>query len=94
VAFTKVLTMYQLEFNPFTALLYPSFLSPLSPIPRTVSAGIIFAFTYMYTQFLQHIHPPTPFSHHLPLILVPSPLPLGRTCSTLLYFDLERKKKR
>jgi hypothetical protein len=29
----------------------------------------------MYTQYLYHIHPPTPFPHHLYLPLVPPPLP-------------------
>jgi hypothetical protein len=32
-----------------------------SPIPGTVSIGIIFAFTYMCTHYLHCIHPPTPF---------------------------------
>jgi hypothetical protein len=42
------------------------------PIPGTVSTGIIFAFTYMCTHYLHHIHPPTPFSNTSPL-----PLPTG-----------------
>jgi hypothetical protein len=43
-------------------------------IPETVSTGIIFAFTYMCTHYLHHIHPPTlspspppPTSANLPL---------------------------
>jgi hypothetical protein len=50
VAFTKVLTMYQLYhcIYPSTTPLYiPTFL-----IPGTVSTGIILAFTYMWTHFL------------------------------------------
>jgi hypothetical protein len=45
----------------------PSFCYPSSPIPGIVSAGVIFQFTYMCTQYLHHIHPPTHFPtspHH------------------------------
>jgi hypothetical protein len=46
--------------------------SPLS-CPPTIP-GIVFPFTYMCTQYSHCIHPPTPFPHHLPLPLVPTPL--------------------
>jgi hypothetical protein len=49
VAFSKILTMYQIyyiEFIPSTGLLYPP-----PTIPGMVATGIIFAFTYMYTHF-------------------------------------------
>jgi hypothetical protein len=61
VAFTKVLTVYQI----YHAQVHSLHLSPLlfpPPIPGMVSAGIIFAFTYICTQFLYHIHSPTPLS--------------------------------
>jgi hypothetical protein len=40
------------------------FISP-PPIPGVVSTGLIFPFTYMSTQYLQHIHPHTPFPYIL-----------------------------
>jgi hypothetical protein len=40
--------------------------SPHPLIPGIVSARITFAFIYMCTNFLHHIHPPIPFSHHIP----------------------------
>jgi hypothetical protein len=47
------------EFTSSTILLYP-------PIPGIVLTGLIFPFIYMWTQYLHHIHPPTPFPHLLP----------------------------
>jgi hypothetical protein len=47
------------------------------PIPETVSAGIIFAFTYMCTHFLHHVHPPISFPHHLLHNSATSPLTAG-----------------
>jgi hypothetical protein len=49
-----------LEFTPYTSLLH----SP-SSIPGTVSTSIIFAFTYMFTYYLHHIHPSVLFPCHL-----------------------------
>jgi hypothetical protein len=40
-------------------------LLPPPPIPGTVSTGLIFLFTYMYTQYLHRINPPAPFPHFL-----------------------------
>jgi hypothetical protein len=40
------------------------FISP-PPIPGVVSTGLIFPFTYRSTQYLHHMHPPTPFLHIL-----------------------------
>jgi hypothetical protein len=50
-----------LEFTPSTALLY-------SPLPHSwiVSTGIIFAFAYICTLYLHHIHPPTIVHCHFP----------------------------
>jgi hypothetical protein len=76
VAFTKVLTMYQLcivisySNSPFPH----SAVSPPTPIHGIVTVGIIIALTCMCTHFLHCIHPPTLFPHHLPLpvVLFPS----------------------
>jgi hypothetical protein len=69
--------------------------SPLfsSPIPVTVSIGLIFPFAYMCAQYLQHIHPPTTFPH-----LLPPPPPTntthpGRICSALLFSNFVKEKK-
>jgi hypothetical protein len=72
------------EITPFIILLYPS-----SPIPVIVSTGLIFPFTYMYTQYLHHIHLPTPSPHILSH-------PTGtnsteRTCYTLLFSVFVKK---
>jgi hypothetical protein len=53
-------------YHPSIILLY----SPLAPIPRIVSTGLIFPFTCMCTYF-HHIHPTTPFPYIL--LLVPTP---------------------
>jgi hypothetical protein len=75
VAFTKVLTMYQIYLT-----LPPSPLSfiPSPPIPGTVSTGIIFAFTYLYTLFApysSYYFLNTPFPYHLSPSPVARPLP-------------------
>jgi hypothetical protein len=48
----------------------------------------------MCTHFLHCIHPSTPFPHHL----LPSHwcqlFPLGRSCSSLLFFNFVEEKKR
>jgi hypothetical protein len=59
VAFTMVLTMYQI-YHAWIYLLYHS-PSSLSPNSWSCFNSIIFAFTYTYTHFLHHIHPPTCF---------------------------------
>jgi hypothetical protein len=51
-----------LVFTPSTTLLYSP---PPSLTSGVVSTGIVFAFTYTCTHFLQHTHPPIPFPHHL-----------------------------
>jgi hypothetical protein len=92
VAFTKVLTIYQI-YNIWTHPIHCSHLPPPPPNLRIVSVGIIFAFTYMYTQFLYHIHPPTPFPQHLPPRTGTKFL-LDRTYSSLLFSDfIEEKRK-
>jgi hypothetical protein len=53
------------------------------PIPGTVSTGIIFAFTFICIHYC-----------HLPPTTILLPLPLGSTCSTLLFSDfIEEKTK-
>jgi hypothetical protein len=93
VAFTKVLTMYQLYhtgIHPFCHL-------PLSSLPlihETVSTGIVFALTCRCT----HVFAPYPLSYPLS----PSPLPshwcqppsLGRTCFALPFSDFAEKKRK
>jgi hypothetical protein len=64
------------EFTPSTALFLPP---PL--IPGTVSAGIIFAFTYMCVHYLCHIHPPAPF----PVPPAPRAEPAPPSCYPMLY---------
>jgi hypothetical protein len=65
VTFTKVLTIYQI-YHIWPHPLHRSLLSSSSPIPGIVSRGIFFLFTFTCTQYLHHIHPPTPFPHILP----------------------------
>jgi hypothetical protein len=81
--------MYQI----YHTWIQPLHHSPLSPypIPGIVSTGLIFPFTYMCTQYLRHIHPPTLFPHILPLLLVP-PSP-GRTWPSLLFSNFVKEKK-
>jgi hypothetical protein len=70
---------------------FPFILPPPPPIPGIVSTGLIFLFTYMYTQYLNYIHPPMPFPH------LPPPTgtnPPGRTCSTLLFSDINKHLKK
>jgi hypothetical protein len=57
VAFTKVLTIYQI---------YHTWIHPLYHSPGVVSTDIIFLFAYMCTQYLQYIHSPLPFAYLLP----------------------------
>jgi hypothetical protein len=61
-------------------------------IPSIVSTGLISPFTYMCTQYLHYIHPPTPFSHIPPLPVLPTTLP-DRTCSAFLFSDFVKEKK-
>jgi hypothetical protein len=58
-------------------------LTLLSPIPQTVSTGIISAFTYACTLYLHYIHSPTPFAFHLPT----------PTDATLLFSDFVEEKR-
>jgi hypothetical protein len=73
--------------------LYCSLSASLSQFPGTVSTGIIFAFTYMCLHYLPP--PPTPPATPTPT-LTPTfpfyPLPLGRTCITLLFSDFVEEK--
>jgi hypothetical protein len=91
VAFTKVLTMYQI----YQIGIHPLHCSALSPpIPGRVSAGIIFASTYMCSQNLNRPHPPTPFPVTFPLPLVPTrPLSPRQDLFRLLFSDFIEEKK-
>jgi hypothetical protein len=74
------------------------FLHPHPPIPGTVTTDIIFPITYMCTQYLHHIHLPSPFPHllSLPLVLSPNPCQAGLfcSCSLILYKKKKKKKKK
>jgi hypothetical protein len=89
VAFTKVLTIYQI----YHTWIHPFHLSP--PIPRVVSTDTIFSFTHMCTQYVHHIHPPSPFPHlfPLPLVSLPAP-PQDLFHPLLLQFCIWKKKKK
>jgi hypothetical protein len=69
---------------PFSFISYP-------PIPGVVSTGIIFAFTYMYIQYLQYIHLPTPFLHILSPPTSTSPPGRGLFCPPVLWFCKREK---
>jgi hypothetical protein len=79
--FTKVLTLYQLNWTP-----QQSFFIPL-PSVLEVSTGFIFPFSYMNTQYFHHIHPPTPFPYILshPTSATPQTGPLVTSYSP--FFD-------
>jgi hypothetical protein len=85
VAFTKVLTMYQI-YHTWIHPLHHCPLTPPSPIPRMVSTGIIFAFTYTCTPFLLHIHP-------LPTGTNPPLGSGGRTHSAFLFSDFVEEQR-
>jgi hypothetical protein len=89
VAFTKVLTMYQM----YNTYIHPPLLSFIFPslISEIVSAGIIFTFIYMCINYMHHIHPTTTFStiSALPQL---STLPHCRTCSVLLSSNFVEEK--
>jgi hypothetical protein len=78
VAFTKVFTIYQI---------YHTCIQPLHnslpPFLEQFRHILFFLFTYMCTQYLPHIHPPSHYPHFLPLS--PAPTPPERTCSALLF---------
>jgi hypothetical protein len=62
VAFTQDLKIYRHEFTSSTV--FPSYPTPL--IPRVVSTGITFVFTYICTHFIILYSPSYPFPQHLP----------------------------
>jgi hypothetical protein len=76
--------------SPSTLLFYPP------PIPEIVSTDIIFAFTYMCTQFFAMYSPSYTLFWPPPLLLlVPTSTPPHRTCSALLFSDfVEAKRKK
>jgi hypothetical protein len=85
--------MYQIchtWIHPLHHSLYPY--SP--PIPGIVSTVIIFTLTYICIQYLNHIHPPTPFPPNTPLWLVPPPPPLQDIFHPPVLGFCRRKKKR
>jgi hypothetical protein len=61
----------------------------LPPIPRIVSTGLIFPFSYvMNTLNFQYIHPPKPFPYILSLPTGPSP---DKACFIFLFSTFEEK---
>jgi hypothetical protein len=90
--FYKVLTIYQI-YHTWTHHLHHSPFSSFS-ILGAVSSGLIFPFTYTCTQYLYHIHPPTPFPTSLPLSWVPTFPQLSRTCSVFLFANIVKEKKK
>jgi hypothetical protein len=82
--------IYLLNHSPSSILIHP-------PLPQSglVSTGIMFAFSYMCTHFLHHIHPPTLLPHSpIPLLShwCQPPIP-RRTCSALLSSDFVEEKR-
>jgi hypothetical protein len=73
------------ELSPSIILLYPP-----SPIPAIVLTGLIFPFTYKYTQYLYHIHPSNPLLHSSPSHQYQLP---NSTCSVFLFSFVKKKKK-
>jgi hypothetical protein len=71
VAFTKVLSIYQI-YSAWIHRLHHSPLSSLSSIPGIVSTSFIFPFILMCTQYLHYIHsfPPHPYQHLLFVFLM------------------------
>jgi hypothetical protein len=74
--------------HPFTILLH-------IPLPPIVSSDIIFPFTYMCTQYLYHIHPPSQFPHlhppptgTIPLRQDLFPPPILWFCYTVFFVHL------
>jgi hypothetical protein len=90
----KSIKMYQI-FHTWIHLFHHSSLSPLPSIPRIASTGIIFTFTYMFTQHLYHTHPPTHFlHHHFPTTGTNHPSPgKDQFCFPVLWFCRRKKKK-
>jgi hypothetical protein len=84
VAFTKVITMYQI-YCTWIHLLNHSPSSSSPPIPGVVSTGIIFAFRYMCTYFIAPHSPSYPCSSIPPHSHWCQPSRVGRTCSTCLF---------
>jgi hypothetical protein len=85
--------MYQI-YHTWIHFYHASYLPP-PPIPGIVSIGIIFAFSYMYTQYFHHIHCPKHFPHHFSHPIgthLLKPAPQGRTCSTILLSDCVEEK--
>jgi hypothetical protein len=88
VAFTKILTIYQIYRTGIHSL-YHSSSSPSPLIPGKVSTGIIFPFT---SRCVHHIHPPSLFPH----LLLPStgtnpPPKKDLFCLPVLRFCIRRE---
>jgi hypothetical protein len=82
------------SYNIYHTSIHPLHHSPIIPHPisGTVSAGLIFTFAYMCTQYLHHIHPPTPFPNMFPTHI--GYRPPDRSCSALLFSDFVKEKKK
>jgi hypothetical protein len=93
VAFTKVLTIYQI-YHTWVHHFHYSSSCPPPPTPGIVSTDIIFPFTYMYLQYLHHIHPPSPFPHSFPLLLVPASPRQDLFCPLLLWYCIRKEENK
>jgi hypothetical protein len=91
VTFTKVLTIYQIYHN-WTHLHHHSSLS--SSHSWNSFNRSHFSFTFMCTQYLHHIHLPSPFPHLLPLPSVPTPPPQAGPILPSFSLILYKKKKK
>jgi hypothetical protein len=94
VAFIKVLTIHQTYYTWMHCLYH----SPLSPTPHSWNSFYrdhFYVFTHMYTVFPPYLLfytlsvPPPPSHWYQPPTHTP-----GRTCSALLFSNLERREKK
>jgi hypothetical protein len=59
-------------------------------MPGVGSMGTIFPFTFMYTEYVHYIHPPSIFPHLFPPSTGTNPS--DSACFTLLFSDFVKEK--